>query len=489
MDSKKKKTVIGWIVTANPFESERYYLRILLNHIKGPLSFDHIKTVDGIIAPTFREAATLHGLLNKDNGLQDCLQEASLYQMSYSLRRLFVTILVYCNPTNSRKLWERFEKDIKFFSNEIAVFFIDGRDGTGKTFLYKALLAKIRSEHFIALPTASSGVGSLARLLRLSRLIVWDETPMSRKESIEIFDKMLRDINDSKLPFGGKIVVFGRDFRQVLPVVRKDTRQEKINTSLAASYLWPTMKKITLSENMQARLDLDFSEYFEMLIPYINDLECLEDLIDVVFGDMNIYSDNLLQMSNQAILTLRNVYVDQINAILIERFPGEIIRIMEDFLNTLTPNGLPPHELLLKKIVSSCLCNGTRLICRNFNHNVIDAEIAIGHYSGKRVFIPMILFLPNADENNGFSFKGTQLPIKISFAMTINKSQGHTLDFVGIYLPQPVFCHGQLYAALSKAKSCSSIKVLIRPISNDQSEESHIKNIVYRDLLKMAHST
>ncbi|XP_042939603.1 ATP-dependent DNA helicase PIF1-like [Carya illinoinensis] len=447
MDSKKQKPVIGWIVTANPFEGERYYLRILLNHIRGHLSFDHIKTVDGIIAPTFREAATLHGLLNLD---------------------IFV-----------------------------------------------------------------SKQGGLARLLCLSRLIVYDEAPMSRKESIETFDKMLRDINDPELPFGGKIVVFGRDFRQVLPVVRKDTRQEKINASLAASYLWPMMKKITLSENMRARLDLDFSEYLlqvgngtspitieenikvpsEMLIPYTNDLESLEDLIDAVFGDMNIYSDNLLQMSNRAILTSRNVYVDQINAILIERFPSEIIRyytfdetidsseqsIMEDFLNTLTPNGLPPHELLLKKNCpimlfrnidpSKGLCNGTRLICRNFNRNVIDAKIAIGHYSGKRVFIPRILFLPNADENNGFSFNRTQLPIRLSFAMTINKLQGQILDFVGIYLSQPVFCHGQLYVALSRAKSSSSIKVLIRPISNDQSEESHTKNIVYGDLLKMAHST
>ncbi|KAF5457591.1 hypothetical protein F2P56_021681, partial [Juglans regia] len=57
---RKKKSVIGRIVTASPFEGERYYLQILLNHIRGPLSFDHIKTVGNVTAPTFREAATLH---------------------------------------------------------------------------------------------------------------------------------------------------------------------------------------------------------------------------------------------------------------------------------------------------------------------------------------------------------------------------------------------------------------------------------------------
>ncbi|XP_035542091.1 uncharacterized protein LOC108998118 [Juglans regia] len=65
--------------------------------------------------------------------------------------------------------------------------------------------------------------------------------------------------------------------------------------------------------------------------------------------------------------------------------------IMEEFLNTLTPNGFPPHELLLtinylimllKNInPSEGLCNGTRLICRAFDQNVIDAEIAVGHHS------------------------------------------------------------------------------------------------------------
>ncbi|XP_042972649.1 uncharacterized protein LOC122304415 [Carya illinoinensis] len=99
---RKKKTIIGRIVTANSFEGERYYLRILLNHIRGPLSFEDLRTVDGIMAPTFREAATMHGLLQRDSSLEDCLHEASLYQMPSSLRRLFATILVYCNPTNPR---------------------------------------------------------------------------------------------------------------------------------------------------------------------------------------------------------------------------------------------------------------------------------------------------------------------------------------------------------------------------------------------------
>ncbi|XP_030479392.1 uncharacterized protein LOC115696639 [Cannabis sativa] len=204
---RKKKKVIGRIVTANPLEGERYYLRSLLSHVRGPTSFEDLRSIDGIVAPTFRDAATMRGLLQTDNTLEDCLQEASIFQMPNSLRRLFATILVFCNPNNPRYLWERFEKDmsvdyktsedstsnvsiealksialaiesmgkdintfnlidnhISFDDEEIQTREIndelDGPGGTGKTFLYKALLAKIRSTNLVALATASSGVAA-----------------------------------------------------------------------------------------------------------------------------------------------------------------------------------------------------------------------------------------------------------------------------------------------------------------------------------------
>lgn len=89
-----------------------YYLRILLNHKIGPLPFDHLKINNVVTAPTFRKAAEMHGLLELDTSLKYCLHEVSLYQISYSLRCIFATILVYCNPTNPRKLWKQFEESM-----------------------------------------------------------------------------------------------------------------------------------------------------------------------------------------------------------------------------------------------------------------------------------------------------------------------------------------------------------------------------------------
>ncbi|XP_056689635.1 uncharacterized protein [Spinacia oleracea] len=87
--TKKTKKVIGRVVTANPIEGERYYLRILLNHIGTSTSFDDLKTLNNKKANTFHEAALMHGLLHSDNSLDLCLQEATMYRMPCSLRRLF----------------------------------------------------------------------------------------------------------------------------------------------------------------------------------------------------------------------------------------------------------------------------------------------------------------------------------------------------------------------------------------------------------------
>ena len=71
--------MIGRIVAANLVEGERYYLLMLSNHVRGPTSFEDLKTIGEVIASTFHEVALLYGLLEADNSLDKCLEEASMY--------------------------------------------------------------------------------------------------------------------------------------------------------------------------------------------------------------------------------------------------------------------------------------------------------------------------------------------------------------------------------------------------------------------------
>jgi hypothetical protein len=141
------------------------------------------------------------------------------------------------------------------------VFFVDGPGGTGKTYLYKALLAKVRSMNLIAIATATSGIAAsimpggrtaysrfkipikldnnticnftkqsgTAELLRRAALIIWDEVAMTKRQAVETLDRTLQDIMGSNQPFGGKVMLFGGDFRQVLPVVVRGTRAQITN--------------------------------------------------------------------------------------------------------------------------------------------------------------------------------------------------------------------------------------------------------------------
>ena len=104
---RDERTQIGRIVSAHPAEGERYYLRVLLNHVTCATSFQDLRTVDGIVFPTFREAAERRGLIESDNTIDECLNEAEVFQMPSSLRRLFATILVFCEPSDVRGLWDR----------------------------------------------------------------------------------------------------------------------------------------------------------------------------------------------------------------------------------------------------------------------------------------------------------------------------------------------------------------------------------------------
>ena len=84
----------------------------MLLRIKGATCFEDLRTVHGVVYPTFQAAAEAFGLTEDDTIWMTCMQEGSSYQMPHSLRSLFVTILVFNSPLGPFQIWDRFKDQL-----------------------------------------------------------------------------------------------------------------------------------------------------------------------------------------------------------------------------------------------------------------------------------------------------------------------------------------------------------------------------------------
>ncbi|XP_072060277.1 uncharacterized protein [Arachis hypogaea] len=384
-EPRKAGTVIGRLFFVPPSSGELYYLRMLLNIVRGPRSFKDLRTYNNIIYSSYRDACYARGLLDDDQEYVDAIKEASYWGSGQYLWKLFATLLWSNSMIRPEVVWEKcwtllsdriLHNHINMFnlpdlvmsdeellqltlieieeilnsngkslrefptmpypnidginlrrqdvlhnklildelnydrvllaeqhkqylsqmtteqrnvydqvieatnSDNGRIFFLYGYGSTGKIFLWRTLSAALRSKDEIVLTVASSGITSLlllggrtahsrfaiplipdefstcnikqgsplAELISRTKLIIWDEAPMMNKFCFEALDRTMRDLlrhtNESSLilPFGGKTVVFGGDFRQILPVITKGSRQDIFSASINSSYVWVTVR-------------------------------------------------------------------------------------------------------------------------------------------------------------------------------------------------------------------------------------------------------
>ncbi|KAG5245388.1 ATP-dependent DNA helicase [Salix suchowensis] len=475
------------------------------------------------------------------------LREELNYDISelQSNKEASISLLNACQKKIYDRVMESISKKLQL------LIFVHGHGGTGKTFLWHSLINSIRSEGLIVLAVASSGIASillpggrtahsrfkiplainenstceikknthLSRLIETTTLIVWDEAPMNNRYCFETLDRSLRDImgqtanSNHDQPFGGKSILLGGDYRQILPVIPGGTKEDIINASLSSSPLWSKFEIMLLKENMRLSIDglspdeineiKAFAEWILKIgngdlcdIPFLDEFD--ESLIKIP-SDLQLHTsdDPVKSMINNFILGVthgpQRIYLssDSIDASSSENDNINLLYPLE-FINQLEFNGVPSHILALKigapimllRNLSPMigLCNGTRLIITQLADRIIEAQIITGSHIGDQVFIPRIIF-PVNDDKCPFTIKRRQFPVRLCYAMTINKSQGQSLKFVGVFLKEQVFTHGQLYVALSRVTSKKGLKI----ISCDQEGKQldYAKNIVYKDVLSL----
>lgn len=353
-------------------------------------------------------------------------------------------------------------------------------------------------------------------LLAECSLIIWDEATMNHKFAFEALDRTLQDLRHNSRLMGGVTVLLAGDFRQTLPVIPRGTRADEVNASIKYSYLWPHIERLNLTTNMRVRIHGDENSALfstQLLdvgngtavgetdgvihLPFGNYVSIPDDLITTIFPDISVNFCDTNWLKGRAILAPHNVSVDAINKKLLDMLPGDemtfksidknendddAINYTMEFLNSQTPSGLPPHELhlkvgapimLLRNIEPPLMCNGTRMIVKKLSSKIIQATILNGPAAGKDVLIVSMKLSPS---DTCYKFSRLQFPVKLSFAMTINKAQGQSLQVVGLNLAHQVFSHGQLYVGCSRVGSPLGLHIY--------SPDEKTKNVVYQEALQ-----
>nr|CAH7763896.1 unnamed protein product [Callosobruchus chinensis] len=237
---------------------------------------------------------------------------------------------------------------------ERKLFSLDEPGGTGKTLVFTTILHILRSENKLCLPVAFSGIAAT--------------------------------------------LLDGGDFRQIIPVVVNGSRNDIIKASIEHFSMWPNFTQLQLAHNMRAHDDLEFAQW----VLKVGDGSANEDsddhlelprrcivdnsTVDHIFG-VSLNTNDYKSYSMKAILTPKNDDCFQLNDQVVEKIPGllkiyessdavveddqnDVLNYPVEFLNSITPAGLPPHILKLKMDKRSSFCSTVSTLGTTFAHNL-----------------------------------------------------------------------------------------------------------------------
>ena len=240
-------------------------------------------------------------------------------------------------------------------------------------------------------------------------------------------------------------------------------------------------------------------------------------LLDFVYAGMDTSTD-LQYFENRIIVTPRLDAAAEINACMIQRMHGTVHTYLSadsivydaqrskfptEFLNGINDiSGMPPHELnlkvgmpviLLKNMRPPKHCNGTRYTIQSVHTNYLRLYTLTGHGKGETFMLPRIVQIPGANSTSWpFILRRLQYPIVPAFAITINKSLGQTVKIAGVYLPTPVFTHGQFYVASSRTGNADNLRYWIPDDPQYRHPDGRrafiTQNIVWPEILEAAIS-
>ncbi|KAL3005600.1 hypothetical protein AAZX31_08G229500 [Glycine max] len=483
----KKGNTIGRLIWVPPTTGELFYLRMMLTTCKGPTSFEDIRTVENVLYPTYREACFAMGFLQDDREFTwNWLAEDIAYHYKIitlnteldiddeqlkNLTLLEIEKLLHANqkslkdyPTMSyledanpawyepKQIYHKIMQAVN--NNEGGMFFLYGYGGTGKTYIWRTLASSLRAKNQIVIMVASSGIASLllprgrtahskfkipvpifedstcnilqgsqlAELLNQTNMIIWDEAPMAHKFCFQALDQILTLTKNMRLQGNAQSI-------------------DDQETTKFAKWILDIGDEVIRNQN-DGYATVEILEY--LLITEYNDL--IDAIVKSTFPNLYQHHSNPEFFKCRAILASTNETVENVNDYILSLIPGEQMEclssdyieksetidswhfqsITTEFLNSINTFGLPNHCIKLK-------IDSPIMLLRNLDqmHGLCNAEIISGKNLGHNVYIPRMSMSPSQSPWP-FKLLRRQFPIMLSYAMTINKSQGNHflwLDF------------------------------------------------------------
>lgn len=382
-----------------------------------------------------------------------------------------------------------------------------------------------------------NGRDAMSKRLRDADVIVWDEVSMQHRYAIESVDKSLRHLKQRDIPLGGASVYFSGDFRQTLPIVPNADFTAQAYVCLKWSPLWELIRSYKLEQNVRllgtrSSANTSASLFASWLLKlgsghlqdhdrgtinldhvkvnYVQSGSSI-DMFTVywLYDNFNsvINSEDWTHISryfaDRCLITPLNNTAEEVNQIMNEKIGGDFMLstsmdfveeeegepLAEEFLNSIELPGFSRHQLMIRRGVpmmvirnlnlAQGVCNGTRVVVTDFSDRVLKCRLVTGARSGQDILIPKIKLIHEGNSLAPIKFSRFQFPLVDAFCMTINKSQGQTLNKVAVLLPNGVFGHGQLYVALSRCRSLDNILVSLANSTN----KPETTNVVLKHVL------
>ncbi|XP_076761771.1 ATP-dependent DNA helicase Pif1-like [Xylocopa sonorina] len=247
----------------------------------------------------------------------------------------------------------------------------------------------------------------MGKVLRSCQLVIWEECTMAHKKSLEALNRALKNLRGNGQLFGGALILLAGDFRQTLPVIPRSAPADELNAYESSERFEKQLLDIG-----NGKIEMDGSTHCITLPEnFCHIAKSIDELIAKVFPNVSQNYKNNQWVSERAILAAKNIRVNLINCTI--------------------QNEIPDEETTYKSI-----------------YTVVNHDESVNY--------PIEFF-------NSLDLQGMpplQFPVRLAFAMTINKVQGQSLQVCGLNWINPCFSHGQLYVGCSRVGKPSNLFIL-----------------------------